>query len=218
MTYNEYPKGSEWNKWDLHFHTPSSYDYKNGSVTNEDIINELKKRKIRVVAITDHDIIYIERIKSLQRLGKAANITVLPGIELRCELGGSKSIHFIGIFSEKADIENIWIKLQGHLGTEKEIKEIGHDKFYVDFRDTAKIIHEYGGIVTIHSGEKSNSLELITNSFPYKMALKTDMSKHVDIFEMGKIVDLKTYNLHFGVLRDYFFNNQKVFRFALSKK
>lgn len=31
-------RGSEWRIWDLHFHTPSSYDYKDKSVTNEDIV------------------------------------------------------------------------------------------------------------------------------------------------------------------------------------
>jgi len=38
---NEYSKGAEWRKWDLHFHTPASFDYKDKSVTDEDIINTL---------------------------------------------------------------------------------------------------------------------------------------------------------------------------------
>lgn len=32
-----YPKGSLWRKWDLHFHTPASRDYANKSVTNQDM-------------------------------------------------------------------------------------------------------------------------------------------------------------------------------------
>ncbi len=35
--YNKFKRGSEWHKWDLHFHTPSSYDYKDKSVSNQDI-------------------------------------------------------------------------------------------------------------------------------------------------------------------------------------
>ena len=27
--------GSIWHRWDLHYHTPSSYDYKNKAKTNE---------------------------------------------------------------------------------------------------------------------------------------------------------------------------------------
>ena len=49
--------GAEWGKWDLHFHTPSSYDYQNKSITNDDIIKKLSEENISVVAITDHHII-----------------------------------------------------------------------------------------------------------------------------------------------------------------
>lgn len=34
---NKSTRGSEWRKWDLHIHTPSSYDYKDKSITNEDL-------------------------------------------------------------------------------------------------------------------------------------------------------------------------------------
>ncbi|MEG2508810.1 hypothetical protein [Chryseobacterium sp.] len=50
---DEIYRGSEWRKWDLHFHTPSSYDYQDGSVTNQDIIDGLFANNISVVAITD---------------------------------------------------------------------------------------------------------------------------------------------------------------------
>jgi len=33
--------GSIWRKWDLHFHSQTSYDYKDGSVTDQDIIDNL---------------------------------------------------------------------------------------------------------------------------------------------------------------------------------
>ena len=61
-------KGSEWRIWDLHLHTPSSYDYKDKSVTNEDIVNELAANGVSVVAITDHNTIDIERINELRHL------------------------------------------------------------------------------------------------------------------------------------------------------
>jgi len=73
-----YPKGSEWRKWDLHFHTPSSYDYFNKSIKNEDIIDILKKENISVVAITDHHIIDVDRINQLNKITNY-EITILPG-------------------------------------------------------------------------------------------------------------------------------------------
>ena len=78
---NPFQQGSQWRKWDLHFHTPSSYDYKNKSISNQDIVSKWKKEGLYVVAITDHHIIDIERLSGLRELAEEVGITVLPGIE-----------------------------------------------------------------------------------------------------------------------------------------
>lgn len=188
--------GSMWRKWDLHFHTPSSFDYKDKSVTNQEIIDTLKANDISVVAITDHHIIDVERILELQELGKANNITVLPGIEFRSELGGSEIIHFIGIFSENCNLNDIWIDLQAECGIKPtQVREIGDDKIYVHLKDTAEIIHKLGGIITVHAGKKTNTIENIKNNHDYKLKIKTDLLENsVDILEIGKPeVDIKGY-------------------------
>src|ERR1035437_5501246 len=79
--------GSLWNRWDLHFHTPASFDYVDKSVTNRAIIDELLARNVRVVAVTDHHVMDVPRIRELQKLG-GDKLTVLPGIELRSDQGG----------------------------------------------------------------------------------------------------------------------------------
>lgn len=107
----KYSKGSEWRKWDLHFHTPSSYDYENKGITNDDIIETLRRNNIAVVAITDHHFIDIVRIKELQRLA-GEEITILPGIEILSDARGREPLHFIGIFPEDSDIEYIWGQLE----------------------------------------------------------------------------------------------------------
>jgi predicted metal-dependent phosphoesterase TrpH len=99
--------GSNWRKWDLHFHSQTSYDYKNGSVTDQDIIDNLVANNVAVVAITDHHTIDITRIKNLQKIG-SGRITVLPGIEFLSDARGDEPIHFIGIFSEKCNIDFVW--------------------------------------------------------------------------------------------------------------
>jgi predicted metal-dependent phosphoesterase TrpH len=104
----EIERGSDWRKWDLHFHTPSSYDYADQSVTNEEIIDILDANGISVVAITDHHQIDIQRIQELQTLGRDKNIVVLPGIEFLSDARGKEPIHFIGIFSEHSNLEYIW--------------------------------------------------------------------------------------------------------------
>ena len=186
--------GSTWGKWDLHFHTPSSFDYGNKSLTNQQIVAGLLKAGVEVVAITDHHTMDVARIKELQTLG-GDQLTVLPGIEFRSELGGKETVHFIGIFPEDANLADLWTKLSGKLElTPEDIQKKGGDqKIYVPFKDAADKIHELGGIVTTHAGGKSNSIENVGNT-TFKMAYKADLArKHIDIFELGKISDRKVY-------------------------
>lgn len=191
---DETNRGSEWRKWDLHFHTPSSYDYQDCSVTNQDIIDGLFANNISVVAITDHHIIDIPRIKELQQLGKEKGITVLPGIEFLAELRDREPIHYIGIFSEKANLAVIWGQLENKtalLGIKSENKR--HNEVYCVLKDTIDLVKELGGIVTIHAGSKTNSVENITNSLSHSIAQKTDIAKLVDFYELGKTEDKKGY-------------------------
>ncbi|MEC4043141.1 TrlF family AAA-like ATPase [Myroides odoratimimus] len=191
---SEIYRGSEWRKWDLHFHTPTSYDYQDKSVTNQEIIDGLSSNEISVVAITDHHIIDIDRIKELQILGKEKGITVLPGIEFLAELRDKEPIHYIGIFAEDADLDLIW----GQLENRTALLEIKRDKkkyneVYCVLKDTMELVKSLGGIVTIHSGSKTNSVENITNSLPHAIAQKTNIAKLVDIYELGKAEDKKGY-------------------------
>lgn len=188
--------GSEWRKWDLHFHTPSSYDYKNKGISNQEIIDILISNNIEVVAITDHHYIDVDRIKELQQIANG-KVTILPGIEFRAELGGSESIHYIGIFSEKSDVNDIWIKIQSSCGiTAKDIQDKGGDNnIYCDFKETCNLIHSLGGLVSVHAGSKTNTVENITNSLPYKMAQKIELvSGYIDIYELGQENDQNDYN------------------------
>ncbi len=190
------PRGSIWRKWDLHFHTPSSFDYENKSITDKQIIEKLKENEISVVVITDHHIIDTERIKNLQRLGKEEDIHVFPGIELRSELGGSESVHFIGIFRPDCKLDEIWTDIQSKCNLKSsDIETKGNDKIYCDLKDTCKLIHEMGGLVTIHAGGKSNSLESIRNNQEFKKFLKKEIAeKYVDILELGNKDDQDDYN------------------------
>ncbi|RZJ71538.1 TrlF family AAA-like ATPase [Flavobacterium sp.] len=187
-------RGSEWRKWDLHFHTPSSYDYQNLSVTNEAIVDGLFANGIAVVAITDHNIIDVSRIRELKRLGAVRGITVLPGIEFLAEARGSDPIHYIGIFSEDCDLDLLW----GQLEHKTELFRIktGEKKFnevYCVLQDTVNLIKELGGLVTIHAGSKSNTVENITNSLPHTIAQKIEIAMAVDFYELGKPQDKTGY-------------------------
>jgi ABC-type lipoprotein export system ATPase subunit len=188
------PSGSNWRKWDLHFHTPASFDYKDGSVTDQDIITGLIAAGISAVAITDHHVMDVARIKNLQKLA-GANLTVFPGIELRSDLGGSETVHFIGIFPEDADVDGIWAKIQGQLEiTPQDVLRKGNDSIYVSFEKGAEIIHANGGLLSVHAGKKSNSIENIKNTAKFKMAFKKDLAeRHIDILEVVSNEDIAGY-------------------------
>ncbi|EJL6700985.1 PHP domain-containing protein [Vibrio cholerae] len=187
-------KGSEWNRWDLHFHTPSSYDYKDKTVSNVDIVNEMKRNSIAAFAVTDHHVIDIDRYKELKELGKKEGITVLPGIEFLSDARGKDPVHFIGIFSEDSNIEHIWGQIKHKTDINKVDSEgLRENQVYCDLKDTINLVKELGGIVTIHAGEKSGTVENITHSLPHGTAQKTEIAKAVDIYELGKENDQDGY-------------------------
>lgn len=187
-------QGSIWRKWDLHLHTPSSYDYHNKAITNQQIIDTLLKNEIEVVAITDHHIIDTERINELKKLSNN-QITIFPGIELRTDLGGKKSIHITGIFPENSDIDYLWQKISNALNiTTKEVSEKGNEVIYVEFRKASELIRQNNGLVAIHAGNKASSIEEISNSILYKQELKKDLAyEYTDIFEINSLNDEKSH-------------------------
>ncbi|NAX45406.1 PHP domain-containing protein, partial [Photobacterium halotolerans] len=187
-------KGSEWNRWDLHFHTPSSYDYKDKTISNVDIINEMKRNSIAAFAVTDHHVIDIDRYKELKNLGEKEGITVLPGIEFLSDARGKDPVHFIGIFPEDSNIEHIWGQIKHRTDINKVDSEgLRENQVYCDLKDTIELVKELGGIVTIHAGEKSGTVENITHSLPHGTAQKTEIAKAVDIYELGKESDQDGY-------------------------
>lgn len=190
----KYFKGSQWRKWDLHLHTPSSYDYKDKNSTNEMIINKLEENEIKVVAITDHHIMDIERIQNLQKIGNKKGITVLPGIEFLSDARGKEPIHFIGIFPENCNLGSIWGKIKYTTQICKiESESKKENEVYCDLIETIQLVHKLGGIVSIHAGKKHGSVETITNSLEHTIAQKSDIAKNVDIFELGKETDQNNY-------------------------
>jgi ABC-type dipeptide/oligopeptide/nickel transport system ATPase component/disulfide oxidoreductase YuzD len=201
-----FSEGSEWRKWDLHFHTPSSYDYKDKSVTNEKIIEILKENNISLVAITDHHTIDVERIIELVKLA-GSNIKILPGIECCSDSRGREPIHFIGIFPETdtKGLEYIrnTILIKTNIGKQEQ-KGSRENEIYCNLEEASKIIRDLGGVITIHVGSKSNSIENITNSLPSSMAQKKDIAQNIDIFEMGREEDQKDYiDVVFKEIRTY---------------
>lgn len=98
MNYNQFPKGSQWRKWDLHVHTPASFHWEggkrlwemNGEEKSESLRSLLKtidKSDIAVYSFTDYWTFdgYLAFREFLANNDLTCNKTVFPGIELRVE-------------------------------------------------------------------------------------------------------------------------------------
>ncbi len=194
--------GSVWRKWDLHFHTPASYDYQNKSLKAKDLVDALTTAGVAAVAVTDHHTMDVAFIREMKRLG-GENLTVFPGIELRADQGGP--IHYIGVFPEDADLDHLWDTIKGKLElTPAGIKSRGgDDRVYTPIEQFAPLVRKFNGLLTIHAGAKSNSIETIKNHNDFQQQIKYDLTKEfVDIMEVGQIKDVDRHlNMIFPAIR-----------------
>lgn len=207
--------GSTWKKWDLHIHTVAS----DGKGTPEDIINAAVNEGMSVIAITDHHT--TRSIDEAKRIGKEKGITVISGIEFRTEYG-KESVHMIGLFPDKYNevelnqkaLEEVILNPLGLSRTlivakgrennpaldEEAAFRNGWFHFQVDFKKASDLIHQYGGIVTVHSGDKSNSIEEMKHDGPGKTNVRDVvdslgpvkeelLNNYIDICEKGSFTN-----------------------------
>ena len=226
---NLFPRGSEWRKWDLHMHSTAS----DGKLNPKEIMEIARKEGLSVIALTDHHT--VNNVDELKLLGKENGITVISGVEFRTEYG-SKSVHIIGLLPDeyngiKLTQENIEHLILDNLGLsrviieakgrEKEKKpdmsdedafKAGMFEVQVNLKEAADLIHRYGGLISVHAGNKANTIEemrhdgkgesnvkdVVDSLGPVKEEL---LKKYIDICEIGSPTDknaefyIKQFNL-----------------------
>lgn len=113
-----YPKGSEWRLWDLHIHTPASYNYsgqrfatmnaaeKSAAITQ--IITNINESDVAVYAINDYWTFdgYLE-LRKAHEAGETIKKTVFPAIELRIESASEARLNIHVLFSNKLTIQQL---------------------------------------------------------------------------------------------------------------
>ncbi|ATU08061.1 TrlF family AAA-like ATPase [Methanohalophilus portucalensis] len=117
---SEFPKGSEWTKWDLHIHTPESIinDYGNSADVWEKFLKDLEAlpEEFKVIGINDY--LFLDGYKKIKYEkeinGRLSNIKlILPVVEFRIqkfagvEFRNTKRINLHVIFSNELDINTI---------------------------------------------------------------------------------------------------------------
>lgn len=112
--------GSEWNKWDLHIHTPASivqHYGKDDDETWEKFITDLENLPTEFKAIGINDYLFLDGYKKVLEYKKSGRLKkidlILPVVEFRIEkfagvdFGNLKRINLHIIFSNKLSIEQI---------------------------------------------------------------------------------------------------------------
>lgn len=188
-------KGSEWNRWDLHVHTASSFDYNYNSADADDLLcAALDRNGIRAVAITDHFLIDKNRIESLR--AKAPDIVFFPGVELRTDKGAN-NLHVILIFSEQSDLDELSRDFDVIMKKHCAKSPNSNETIYWSFEDIVEFARGHDALLTIHAGHKSNGIDKeISNALPVKEAIKEDIAGSVDFFEIGQARDITDYEEH----------------------
>ncbi|MDR3327919.1 MAG: hypothetical protein LBT04_07370 [Prevotellaceae bacterium] len=186
-------RGSEWRKWDLHCHTPSSYDYQyKAADADELIISKLIENEISVIAITDHFVIDAAIITSIKE--KTSEITVFPGVELRTDKGAA-NIHVILIFPENTDLSTLKSDFEAIMLRSKAKNNDNNDRIYWDYTDIVDFAQTHNALISLHTGKKTNGLDKeITNALEVGQAIKEEYAKTAHIFEIGQVCDIESYN------------------------
>lgn len=172
-------KGSEWNIWDLHVHTPAS-----GFATDDDypvLIENLKNSQAHVIGINDY--CSIKGYKNITNLGGVEGKIIFPVVELRTNnkinhknstaIDGGVNINFHLIFDNNVPIETIEIEINsfecmfdggrksklGHITDVDDLKKVSFDYFETISKLNSSILKgkflvwvpydEYGGIDAI---------------------------------------------------------------------
>lgn len=199
---NQINRGSEWRKWDLHIHTPYSYDWdKLCKDTVDDLIKKAENENLSVIAITDHH--EVKGIDEAQKAAKGKGITILPGVEIRTDKG-NKGIHIIGIFDSTVTSKIIYDKLLCPLNlSEDDVRAKGDEQVYCNFEQACQKIHELGGLVFLHAGTKSSGIEQLDSDI--RATLKRDLAFLVDVFEVSSIKQVEDYrNIVFPKIKQEF--------------
>ena len=94
--------GLRWYKCDFHLHTMSSQCYKDKSNTIDQWLDEVEKKGLNCIAVTDHN--DYRNIDEIISKAKGRGITVFPGVEITCD---TSKIHVLVLFDTDKDAGDV---------------------------------------------------------------------------------------------------------------
>jgi hypothetical protein len=120
MGYNNWQKGSQWRKWDLHIHTPASFHWKGGNLLRnmnaeekdasfQELLRTIETSDVAVFCFTDYWTFdgYLQFRNYLTRKNVSCSKTIFPGIELRVEAPVDYRLNIQIILSDSLTDQNL---------------------------------------------------------------------------------------------------------------
>lgn len=134
-------RGSEWNIWDLHIHTPDTWLNNNFKHKDwEKYIETIENKNVKVLGITNYfNVEDYFKVKQFKKDGRLENVElILPNIEFRLNnfTSKDKGINFHVIFSDKVDeyiqelfLDRLSFRNNGHTYycNKKDLIRLGRD-------------------------------------------------------------------------------------------
>ncbi|MDR0381558.1 MAG: hypothetical protein LBH86_06155 [Oscillospiraceae bacterium] len=169
---NLFSNGAAWMRADFHLHTKADREFGysgDENYYNTDYVDALKRARIRVGVIANHNKFKLEEFSALRKTAKKENIFLLPGVEL--SVGeGANGTHVLVVFADTW-IENGNDKISPFLNamfpgkarteyenkngcsdknilqTVEELEKSGYDYFliFAHVEDSKGLWHEIGG-------------------------------------------------------------------------
>lgn len=174
---------NEWHAIDLHMHTLSGItgDTKKDEVKNFtylNFLNVIKKYNLKLISITNHNIINIKNYIMCRFLTKLVKTNLMLGVEIDTENSENKNYHVVVIFDENL---NNAIKISNEINELTENKKsVGKIRYSAE--EIIDLIKKYNLIIIPH-GEKSKGLLQRPNQVELIDALKKVKEGFIRVFD-----------------------------------
>jgi histidinol phosphatase-like PHP family hydrolase len=199
----------QWQRIDLHLHTPASSDFQDPHVSYLDVLQKAEARGLDIIAFTDHNSVAgyaamlqeIEQLELLERLKRILpderkrldeyrrlrkNILVLPGFEFTATFG----FHIIGVFAETTPVREIeHILLDLNVPAEKLDQGATDCGATADVLTAYRLIDEAGGLVIAAHVNSSNGVAMRGLGFGGQTKIAYTQDDHLHVLE---VTDLDT--------------------------
>ncbi len=174
---------NEWSAIDLHMHTLSGVtgDAKRDEVKNFTYLNFLraiKKFNLKLISITNHNIINMKNYILCRFLTKLIKTNLLLGVEIDTENSENKNYHIVMIFDESLGNE---IKISNEINELTERKK-RTGKIRYSSEEIVSLIKKYNLIIIPH-GDKSKGLLQRPNQAQLIEALKKVKEGFIRVFD-----------------------------------